>query len=224
MIRTLLATFLLASFTIHAQKEHKLNFQEFLVDGIEANAAGTFSTSESNPVLKKMRIVPKSSFCELSNGEILIFYPNYEGVNVTLSDLKGNIIEKTEMNQAEYAFSNLTKGEYLLSTVSSDGVKSIDLVNINNKILVPGGIVSDESNRFSSGSTVTFSVEPIAGVETVWNMGDGTIIQDKTEINHTYQKGGKYIISVEASSFDCEMTIKHEVEIYDLADSLQSDY
>jgi len=224
MIRTLLATFLFASFTINAQKEHKLNFQDYLVDAQDANAAGTFSTSENNPVLKKMRIVPKATLCEQNNGEILIYYPNYDGVSITLTDLKGNIIEKAEMNQAEHAFSNLKKGEYLVSTNSSDGVKSIDLVNINNKVLIPEGIVSDESNRFSSGSTVSFSVEPIAGVDIVWNMGDGTIIQNQTEINHNYQKGGKYIISVEASSFDCEMTIIHEVEIFDLANSLQSDY
>jgi hypothetical protein len=225
MRKTLLNLALLTSICSYAQKEFKLNFSEYVIASGDSKAAETFSTSEMIPALSQMKIKSNPAVCGESNGEIVVFNPSgKEKLHIILSDLKGNILQRSDLNQGELVFNQLAKGEYLLSTSNFEGVKSIDLIHVNDQQLLAGGIQLSDSNNYSAGNELSFSVEQQGAVSSIWDMGDGTVYLNQFNVSHTYRSGGKYLVSVEASNWDCEKTVLQEVEIHHLIANTPDDY
>lgn len=223
MQKLLLTLILFSFYHLNAQTTTKLNFSEFALN-VDQESAATFSTSEAHPKLSKLQIISKAAVCGLNNGEIVINFNQFNGVRLILSDLKGNVLRETTMTNAEFIFDQLKVGEYLLSTITADGNKTIDLINVREKKVLPQTIFLSDGNSYRSGSSIEAQIETLDSVELKWNMGDGTIIYNQNQVKHTYKSGGKYTISIEAGNWDCETVITTEVEIFDLANSLHSDY
>ncbi|MFN4124152.1 MAG: PKD domain-containing protein [Flavobacteriales bacterium] len=225
MRKILLSLTIFTSIYIQAQKEFKLNFAEFVIATGDAKAADTFSTSEMIPAFSQMKIKANPATCGESNGEIVVFNPSEkEKLHLILSDLKGNILQRSDLQNGEFVFQSLAKGEYLLSTSNFEGIKSIDLVQVNDQQIMASGILMDKDNNYAVGQSISLSIEPEGVVSTVWHMGDGTVYTNQFEVNHTYKSGGKFAVSVEASNWDCEKTVVQEVMINQLVADTQDDY
>lgn len=225
MRKILLSIAIVITLYVHAQKDFKLNFTDYLIVTDDDKAADTFSTSEMIPSFSQLKIKAHPAICGEANGEIVVVnLSDKEKLHVILSDIKGNILQRGDLKNGEMVFHSLAKGEYLISTSNYEGIKSIDLVQIIDQQIMPSGIVMNQSNIYTAGQSINFSIESDGIVSTIWHMGDGTVYTNQFEVNHTYQSGGKFVVSVEASSWDCEKTVTREVQIHHLIANTQDDY
>ena len=94
-----------------------------------------------------------------------------------------------------------------LTVEDSDGSTSETTLNLSVVNADPEVSISASQQAAEVGSEVSFSlnVEDVVGdqpgtsdreVEIEWDMGDGTLINGRTTVNHTFQREGNFVVSV----------------------------
>ena len=74
---------------------------------------------------------------------------------------------------SSYTFTNVTPGTYTVTVADVNGCSTSNVIHVTDDAAVPKIVVVTNSNTVNAGSTLTYSVSPVAGVTYTWSVPAG---------------------------------------------------
>jgi len=137
-----------------------------------------------------------------------------EGDTLVLDATQINSTYLWQDNSTESTYTVLQTNIYTVIITDSNACINTDDIDV---LFNPGGIADF---TFSPQPTdlnhpeITFINNSTNDTTLIWNMGDGTLIEDETYINHIYQSAGEYTVSlILINRFNCSDTVRYNVII-----------
>lgn len=140
--------------------------------------------------------------CAGVDGQIILNQTGGVEWNYTLINAANDTIT-TDVFTGEDTIRNLAPNTYTLWLSHISGYQTTETYSVNGVALVNANItasaISVEQNDMISfeatGDATTFN----------WNMGDGTIINNQSNVNHSYAQPGVYEVTLTASNNNCSI-------------------
>jgi hypothetical protein len=138
------------------------------------------------------------------NNDAQIFLNQTGGVewNYTLLNENNDVIATGTSFTGLDTINNLTPGTFTLQLEHASGYAAIEEIIVSGSPLVDAAFNSS-ANTVEQNDLVTFEATGTGAINYTWDMGDGTVYNNETIVNHSYANAGTYQVVLIADNGVC---------------------
>ena len=169
----------------------------------------------------ELQITATEANCDNENGSISLNERGGLEWNYTVTDANNATINSNSINGSQETISLLPSGTYEISLTNTiSGYQTTETVIISQVATVTAAI-STQNTTVNVGDVVTVDATNTTGATNMRvDMGDGTTYNNEAIINHSYQVGGNYTITLIANNDNCSAQSSLQVTVMDLTTSI----
>ncbi len=169
----------------------------------------------------EMLIVATDANCDNENGSVNITERGGLEWIYTVTDATNNTITNGSVNGGQETVSQLPSGTYTLQfTNTISGYQTTETVTVN-QVATVSAAISTQATQVNVGDVVTVDISNTTGAtNTSVDMGDGTVYNNESIINHSYNIGGNYTITVNANNDNCTDAASLQIMVMDVTTNI----
>jgi hypothetical protein len=155
--------------------------------------------------------------CDNENGSISINERGGLEWTYTVTDANSTVINSNSINGSQETISQLPSGTYeinLTNTIS--GYQTTETVTVS-QVATVAAVISTQNATVNVGDVVVIDATNTTGATNITiDMGDGTTYNNEVIVNHSYQIGGNYTVTIVANNDNCSAQSTLQVRVEDL--------
>jgi hypothetical protein len=169
----------------------------------------------------ELQITATEANCDNENGTISINERGGLEWTYTVTDANNAAINSNSINGSQETISQLPSGTYAISLTNTiSGYQTTETVTVS-QVATVTAVISTQNATVNVGDVVTVDATNTTGATNISvDMGDGTTYNNEVIVNHSYQVGGSYTVTLIANNDNCSAQSTLQVRVEDLTTSI----
>jgi hypothetical protein len=165
----------------------------------------------------ELLITATQANCDNENGSISINERGGLEWTYTVTDANNATINSNSINGSQETISQLPSGTYDISLTNTiSGYQTTETVTVS-QVATVAAVISTQNATVNVGDVVTVDATNTTGATNISvDMGDGTTYNNEVIVNHSYQVGGNYTVTLIANNDNCSAQSTLQVRVEDL--------